>query len=516
MLSYIRQKKSRIYEFLVCLVSGAGMSYSISSEKFFWLAFVSLIPMYLFIINNPRKEGYALFRGIFLFYFIYFILSVRWISLINQNLYEGKFATWFVITVFMVLEGILHAVIMSTFTCVFGKIRKDKISDVFVFAFLFIAGEWFHETMYPVTFPWLRIAAAVSPFKSFIQSSDLFGSLFISFLVILVNGLLAVSVYNLKSKRYKKFMKSIFALIVIFTVNVLYGVYDQKKIEKYNDFFEVALVQSGLGEMRKHSLSDEDTLKYYKSVLEDMTVKDGTLVILPESAFTFNISLENVESEMLCRCMSEKDCQVLCGFYLKQQDKKYNSMMIINSDSPRIEVYSKKILVPFGEMLPFEGIIGKPLRSVFDNIGCFSQGDKACTIDTCCGKAGGIICYESLYPLSSRNAVQQGADFLVVLSNDSWFDGSAETYQHHAHSVLRAAENKRYVLRCSATGITSIISPTGKIVARADGEDLQTVYGKAARVPVRSLYSRIGDIIIIPGVFLFIKGMLKKNNQQST
>ncbi len=515
MLSYLKQKKERIFELLICSVSGAGMSCSISSERYFWLAFVSLIPLIFLIIKSRNNEGTVLFRRIFTFYFVYFILSVRWISLINENMYNGKKTTYIIITSFMVLEGIIHAVVIAAFMCIFQRIRHNEIIDVFSFSFLFILGEWFHETMYPVTFPWLRVAAAVSPFTSFIQSSDLFGSLFISFLVISVNGLLTVMIYNIYLKRYRTSARGIFILALLFMSDILYGIYDIGKFQKYDNYFDVVLVQSGLGETRKHTLSDEDTLKYYRSILEDLSVKDGSLVILPESAFTFNISPENVESKMLCKCMSDKDCEVLSGFYLDKHNKKYNSMMIINSEKSETEVYSKKILVPFGEMLPFEKVIGKPLRSVFQDIGCFSQGDKSCTIETCCGTAGGIICYESLYPASSRNAVKEKADFLVVLSNDSWFDGSSETYQHHAHSVLRASENKRYVLRCSSTGITSIISPTGKVTACADGRGLQAVYGSAAPVSVRSLYSRIGDIIIIPGVFIFIKGILKKREQQS-
>jgi apolipoprotein N-acyltransferase len=79
-------------------------------------------------------------------------------------------------------------------------------------------------------------------------------------------------------------------------------------------------------------------------------------------------------------------------------------------------------------------------------------------------RIGVVICMESTYPWIARGLVREGANMLVVLSNESWFGRTAALEQHLAFCVLRAIETRRYVVRCAPQGISAIIKPDGKIV----------------------------------------------------
>ena len=427
-------------------------------------------------------------------------------------MYNGKINTLILIIFLIIVESAVHAVIMALTMCVYASLQKNNIGDVFVFALLFILGEWFHETLYPVTFPWFRMAVSVTSYTEFIQSANLFGSLFTSFLIVVVNALLGYIICNVKCR--KRLVIGAEMLVLIFSLNVLYGKMNISRKFRCGDDISVILLQSNIGENQKQQYSDNQTLDYYISALNNISYNDESIVVLPESAMNFNIKANSEELKRIADIANSKKINVVFGCYSYKDKQKYNSMAAIYPNGKISEIYSKKILVPFGEMVPLEWLAGNIIRNTFTGIGEFSKGGDEVTIDTGCGCAGCIICYESLYPSAARKAVSENADFLMILSNDSWFSGSAEVAQHHSHSILRAVENSRYVIRCSTSGITSVISPTGQVIAKAPENVVYTLKSNISCVSSKSLYSIIGDVIIIPSAVVFIAGILKKKNKK--
>jgi apolipoprotein N-acyltransferase len=137
--------------------------------------------------------------------------------------------------------------------------------------------------------------------------------------------------------------------------------------------------------------------------------------------------------------------------------------------------YSKRRLVQFGEYIPLRplfGWIGKFVPIGDD----FAPGDDSSPLVVTLGRGaaalGVLICYEDLFPALARSEVRYGADALVVVTNDAWYGEGAAAYQHAAHSVLRAVETRRPVLRCGNAGWSGWIDEFGsvrKVVADADG-----------------------------------------------
>jgi apolipoprotein N-acyltransferase len=120
--------------------------------------------------------------------------------------------------------------------------------------------------------------------------------------------------------------------------------------------------------------------------------------------------------------------------------------------------YHKAYLVPVVERVPF---VNPRWFEGLKYFGGYGRGQGTPLFDLGFAKTGVLICYESIFPQRSRAYRREGADFLVNITNDAWFGRSAAPYQHHAHLILRAIENRVGVVRAANTGISGYIDPLG-------------------------------------------------------
>src|SRR5262249_18462571 len=101
--------------------------------------------------------------------------------------------------------------------------------------------------------------------------------------------------------------------------------------------------------------------------------------------------------------------------------------------------YRKQFLVPIVERVPF---VNPEWFSGMDYFGGFSRGNTEAPFVVPFGKAGVIICYESIFSQLARSYARQGASVLINITNDAWFQRSSAAYQHFAHLPLRAIETR--------------------------------------------------------------------------
>jgi apolipoprotein N-acyltransferase len=157
--------------------------------------------------------------------------------------------------------------------------------------------------------------------------------------------------------------------------------------------------------------------------------------------------------------------------------------------------YVKRQLVPFGEYIPFRGVISSfsslPALQPVD----FTPGRKAVVFGVGAIRLGDVICYEVSFDSLVRSEVTAGANLLAVQSNDADFeiDGQlGETEQQTAMARIRAIESDRAVVYASTTGESTIIAPDGRVILRS-GTWRQAILD--ARVPLvsyRTLADRVG------------------------
>jgi apolipoprotein N-acyltransferase len=149
--------------------------------------------------------------------------------------------------------------------------------------------------------------------------------------------------------------------------------------------------------------------------------------------------------------------------------------------------YSKRKLVPFGEYVPFRPLLGWLSKFVPIGPDDFSAGldPVPLVVGLRDGPAafGPLICFEDTYPQLARSNALAGADAMVVLTNDAWYGEGPEAYQHAAHSVLRAVETRRPVLRCGNAGWSGWIDEFGIVQAgHVLTDDDGSVYFRGNRV----------------------------------
>jgi len=137
-----------------------------------------------------------------------------------------------------------------------------------------------------------------------------------------------------------------------------------------------------------------------------------------------------------------------------------NSAILVAPDGHLVSRYDKVNLVPFGEFVPWPFDFVKRITT---EAGDFTPGKRVVVSPIDDHKLGTFICYESVFPDFVRKFAANGAEVLFNISNDGYFGKTAARYQHLEIVRMRAAENRRWILRCTNDGITGTIDPAGRL-----------------------------------------------------
>jgi apolipoprotein N-acyltransferase len=230
-------------------------------------------------------------------------------------------------------------------------------------------------------------------------------------------------------------------------------------------------------------------------------VKDVTVLIWPESAFPFFLTREADAMAQIVALLSPGTTLITGAVRAPDGPRgapitrAYNSIYAIDHDGTILGVYDKLHLVPFGEYLPFQGFMEKlGLQQLTRMRGGYSAGTTRQVIDLPrAPRVLPLICYEAVFP----GEIEQPDDrpgWIVNLTNDGWFGISTGPYQHLQHARLRAIEEGLPIVRAANTGISAVIDPVGRIVARL-GLGLEGVLDSALPSPLPpTLYARVGDL----------------------
>ena len=164
-----------------------------------------------------------------------------------------------------------------------------------------------------------------------------------------------------------------------------------------------------------------------------------------------------------------------------------------------------------------------PLSELISLLGGeLEAGKDSALFTTEWGSVGSMICFDSIYEMLGVHSVRDGAELMVISSNDSWFYDSAAVYQHLRQAQLRAIEEGRYILRAANTGISSVISPRGEalgcIEPLVDGYSVCEVKLTDRKTPYVSLgnsfvYLCLLLCVSVPVSELVIGLKKKKNNR---
>jgi apolipoprotein N-acyltransferase len=230
-------------------------------------------------------------------------------------------------------------------------------------------------------------------------------------------------------------------------------------------------------------------------------VRDATILIWPESAFPFFLSREADAMAQIAELLPKGT--VLITGAVRAPDlppgtrvtRAYNSIYVIDHDGSILSFYDKLHLVPFGEYLPFQDWMEKLGFVQLTKVqGGFIPGERRRTMELPrAPRMLPLICYEAIFPgdVASRD---DRPGWIVNLTNDGWFGISTGPYQHLQQTRVRAIEEGLPVVRVANTGISAVIDPVGRIVARLDLGVEGVLDSRLPAAIAPTFYARTGDI----------------------
>ena len=268
---------------------------------------------------------------------------------------------------------------------------------------------------------------------------------------------------------------------------------------------DVALIQGNVPEGSFQGFAD----RVGRSGPEDFTIIDNhirateplradppDLVVWPENAIDRDPFTDPAIGLRLEELIRSVGAPFIAGAILDGEDGKgFRNVNILYSSSGEVETtYDKIHLVPFGEYVPWPAL--RRYVSALEQIpedGIPGLAPVVFDIDGT--KIGTVICFESTYPRHVREFVEDGAEVIVVTTNNASFRRSPAARQHVQMSALRAVEEGRWVLHTAISGITAVIAPDGRIVERTGLFEEAVVRREIQLTGARTVYGRFGDPI---------------------
>lgn len=498
-LSATLEKLSRRrYRFIFLLASGLLTGLTLVFTEVGFLQWITLIPMGIILLlraSDAQTRLRSLYFDGFLYYFSYYIVCFHWFAyLYPLEFIDGMsqsaalavvLLAWIGLSLFQALMGgAVFVLCGALFRCHLCK--KLPILRVAVAAALFAVFEW-SQTLGWWGVPWGRLPLAHSEYLVGLQTASLFGSYFITFVVLAVNLLLTYCLITPEKLRLSCIAAASLLLFQYGTGALLWFTADLEAGERV----EVSCVQGNISSSEKwETESNIKTKETYRRLIIEAAEEGAELIILPETAYPYNMdsSRQDALNGDLCGIAKQYGVYILVGAFTSEEGKNsLNSLICYTPEGTRDgTVYSKRHLVPFGEYVPMRSLIETlipPLAELVLSSDDIDAGEGSNVIDAGGVKLGGLICFDSIYEQLTYESVRDGAELICLATNDSWFSDSAALYMHNAQAQLRAIENRRYVARAANTGISTVINPRGEVMDEleplVDGRASATVYANA-------------------------------------
>lgn len=487
--------KLKLTPWMLAFLSVAFLRLSFPRPGLWLLAWVGLVP---FFIALERKDTAQVFFMSFAAGYVYNVALLFWLIHVTV---AGMLVLCAYLALYFVLFGLSWVYSRRYFS--FG-LRLVFVPSVWILL------EYVRAHLF-TGFPWALLSYTQAPNIIALQGVDLFGSWGLSFVLVFANVFLFE--WLSAPPRFRRFFVPVAVIVAWF----LYGFLRIAQPAGETCLFKVAVIQGNIPQEIKWVERFSDGIFRKHALLSELAVlkEEPGLVIWPETSFTDYLEM-GVNDRELSDLAAQLRVPLLVGSIRFEDMRYYNSALLYDARGRLEMVHDKLHLVPFGEYLPTR----RYLRFL-DNIvpiEDFTPGDDFHLFSVSAAdfkglRFGVLVCFEDIFPELGREFVARGADFLVNMTNDAWFGDTSSPYQHMQASVMRAVENRVYVVRAANTGVSCIIDDAGRIVADVrDAAGKETcVRGEAAAVigatRRTSLYARVGDALILIVSFV-IFGMI--------
>jgi apolipoprotein N-acyltransferase len=472
-------------------VSGLALTAAFPPLDQRWVALIALVPLFLALRGASARAG-ALIG--FVTGAVFFGILIYWIS------YFG-FAAWGALVVletsFYVVFGILGARAARTAT---GRVLGVPL----LWTALEVA-----RARYPFGgFSWGLIGYSQHSGGSLLPLARVGGVVLVGLVCVLVNALIGEAIIG--RPRITVVIGATIAALILLPALLPLGLAGPQA-----GTMDIAAIQGNVPRNRFTSLGRRGRVGP-----EDFTIVDNhlretklllsqpkpDLIVWPENSFDRDPRLNADMFDPVVALLQKIRSPLLAGAILDAGDRFTNTNLLIEPNGRIVQRYDKVHLVPFGEYVPihfFRSIVPALDRELPSDA---IHGRKLVVFHVGQARVGTVICFESTYPELARGLVRDGAQILIVTTNNASFGTSPAARQHLAMSQMRAVELGRAVVHAAISGISAVIEPNGKITEEAG---LFRPAMLRARLPLatgETPYARYGsaiEIAIGAGALLF-------------
>ena len=520
---------------ILSLISAMLLSISWPTYGIPFFIFFALVPLLMMEhdiskFSGIKNKGSLIFGLSYICFLIWNIVTTGW--LYGSKNPDGTHSL-FAVAVPVILNSLFYSFIFQLYH--WYKNAQGTYWGLTFFVAIWMCFEKFHLS-WELTWPWLNLGNVFADYPKIIQWYDTLGATGGSFWILLIN---VYAFYTLRiweaGRKRKSLTINSSVLVIGIAVPMLislvkYNNFDEKPIgsvnvlmlqpeldpytEKYskdsltilNDLLTLAETNSK-GQI-DYYIGPETSIPGFGSISENgfgesmllNTVK-GFLSRHPKSVFATGISSHRFYTDENEK--SETAYQTSQGIFVDS----YNSAVQIIPNQ-KVEVYHKGKLVPGVEIFPYINVLKPLLGDAMLNLGGTTASlgvDKKRTAfgnPYNPGKLAPIICYESIYGEFVTDYVKEGANFLAIMTNDSWWGVTQGHQQLMAYARLRAIETRREIARAANSGISAHINARGDVLADTLYGDKTTLFAKVNLYEGLTFYTRAGDLLSRISVFV--------------
>ena len=514
------------------IVSAALLTLSFYFGHFWLVAFFALIPYFFAVSDKTPKEVFFIS---YVFGFFFYILNGYWLAIISL---PGMLLLAAYLALYPAFFGLGASYFLQMSPEKEHAHLEHALWALLAIPSLWVITEWVKGWMLS-GFPWAQLAYSQWKDIPFIQIADITGSYGVSFFILIINligykfardfwprknALNSDTAIPLHRRRYHLALASVLAGVLLVTFG--YGFWALSRRDAFTKtslpkaMMRISVVQGNIPQEQKWDSKIKDIIfEKYKRLTLMSAAERSDLIVWPETSFPGYLEDEPVMAAQLRNMVRQSHTEVLVGApTIGNMDdglKFYNTAILFGANGEEKGRHHKMHLVPFGEYVPFEPMLGF-LRN-FVSIGHFSAGSQSVLFSTpthtqdiqVMARFGVTICFEDIFPGLVRRLKNEGADFLVNITNDAWFGKTRAPYEHAQNSIFRAVENRMNVVRATNTGLSCFISPEGRLLSTVNeqGKEVFVTGRKAQDIVLRrekTGYTRFGDWFVALAFILIL------------
>lgn len=482
------------------------------------LAWVALVPFALMALRaRGKRRGAALFATFGLGFFptlMYWFLAMHpltWLGFTEVQSLAIVVGAWVLVSALLIAQLALAGAFWGAIARALGP--KPTGWHALALALLWTAYEYL-ISLGPFGFTWSDLAVSQYQTLGLLQVIDLFGSFPLSGLIVGFNGAIALTLLRRKAGGPAAWRPSLAA----FALLIAAGGYSAWRLAQPlpAPTFTVGLVQGNVagGEKWAHGEGALQRMadKYFAL---SKTIPQANLVLWPETALpAFFRNVPPLEARLDQAARSEKRTYMVGTLdwngYGKEQVL-YNAVTAVGPDGRSLGFDYKRHLVPFGEYVPFRSLLPASLMEGMGLVNVlgvdYAPGTDVHLFELPYARIGVGVCFDGIFPDAMRPAARAGATVLALVTNDAWYKDTTAPRVLHAQAVLRAVENRRYVMRAANTGISSVIDAHGNPHAVTPVFQDAAVTAEVAPLTETTLYTRFGDVLPAAGLVALIGGL---------